>query len=290
MHDLKTKRYEKAMFARFQYIVPRRQVTRLLGFLASRRLGVFTRMMVRWFIWHFKVDMSEALISDYRRYPSFNTFFTRALRPGARDIDSAVNSVVSPVDGAVSQTGVVRHGVLFQAKGHHFSLRALLADSGEWVKYLSSGSFLTAYLSPKDYHRVHMPVSGYLEKMIYVPGDLFAVKPQSVDVVPGLFSRNERLVMLFNSDQGRFALIMVGAMIVGSITTRWYGQVRPKQAICQSWEYTRSPVFYPKGAEIGYFELGSSVIVIAENPEWQWAVNAGETLVMGRAVGECALN
>ncbi len=272
------------MFARLQFILPQRWISALFGFFARRRCGRVTRIAIAAFIRHFNVDMSESQVTDITQFPTFNAFFTRLLREDARPINQGAMVLVSPVDGEVSQCGRIDNGTLFQAKGHHYTLSALLSDTNDWAGFFSSGCFLTAYLSPKDYHRVHMPYSGRLEKISYVPGDLFAVKPSSVEVVPGLFARNERVILLFSSAQGRFAVILIGALIVGSIVITGLGRVRGEKSQCQSWDYSDQPLDFNKGDELGYFELGSSVIILTETKSINWNVGDGDSLLMGRTI------
>lgn len=272
------------MFARLQFILPQRWISALFGFFARSRCGWLTRMSIGAFIRHYNVDMAESQVTDIGQFPTFNAFFTRLLREDARPIDQDAVVLVSPVDGGVSQCGQIDNGTLFQAKGHHYTLNALLSDANDWADVFANGYFLTAYLSPKDYHRVHMPYSGRLEKIGYVPGDLFAVKPSSVEVVPGLFARNERVILLFSSSQGRFAVILIGALIVGSMVITGLGRVRGKKSQCQSWDYSDQQLEFGKGDELGYFELGSSVIILTETELLDWTVSDGDSLRMGRAI------
>ncbi|MBV8122731.1 MAG: phosphatidylserine decarboxylase, partial [Paucibacter sp.] len=206
-----------------QYVLPKQALTSLAGRFASARLGALTQAAIRRFIRRYDVNMGEALESDPAAYASFNDFFTRALRPGVRPLASA--TLVCPVDGAVSQFGDIVCDQIFQAKGHHYSTTALLGGDEALARQFEFGQFATIYLSPRDYHRIHMPVAGRLLRMIHVPGQLFSVNPVTARGVPGLFARNERVVCVFESAHGPFALVLVGATIVGSMATVWHGVV-----------------------------------------------------------------
>lgn len=231
----------------------------------------------RWFIRHYGVDISEAMEPDPRSYPDFNSFFTRALRPDARPIAQGRDQVCCPVDGFVSQTGAVRRTTLLQAKGHSYSLRPLMGGFEEHASTFRDGGFATFYLSPGDYHRIHMPFDGQLTEMIHVPGRLFSVAPTCVDEIPNLFARNERVACLFDSPAGPMAIVLVGALNVGSIETVWAGEVTPPRAQ----RVTR--IHYPnqgsgavalgKGQELGRFNLGSTVIVLFTRGRVQWATD-----------------
>jgi len=210
-----------------QYITPKHLLSRFVGCLAAAEAGAVTTAFIKLFIKQYKVDMSEALDPDPESYPSFNAFFTRLLKPDARTICQDENQLALPVDGAVSQMGDIRHDSIFQAKGHDYSLTTLLGGKPELAKPFLDGKFSTIYLSPKDYHRIHMPIDGQLTDMIYVPGELFSVSPLTAERVPGLFARNERVVAIFDTDIGKMAMVLVGATIVASIETKWAGTVSP---------------------------------------------------------------
>lgn len=244
-----------------QYLMPKRAMTVIGRYVASWQGGRWSTMIIRNFIRYYDVDMTQAIRQDPASYVSFNDFFTRALLPGQRPI--AQTSHVSPVDGAISQFGAIKHDQVFQAKGHHYSTTALLGGDATLAEAFHNGTFATIYLSPRDYHRVHMPCEGKLERMIYVPGDLFSVSPTTVAGVPGLFARNERVVCIFSSPQGFFALVLVGAAIVGSIATTWHGtvnEVRDGKPV--QWDYADTPVTLRKGEEMGRFLLGSTVVML----------------------------
>ena len=208
-----------------QYLLPKQLLTTLAGRLASAHAGSLTTAAIRRFVARYRVDMSEAAEPDITGYASFNDFFTRALRPGLRPLADA--AVVCPVDGAVSQLGPIERDQIFQAKGHHYSTTALLGGNAQLAAQFEDGHFATIYLSPRDYHRIHMPVDGRLLSMEHVPGALFSVNPTTARGVPGLFARNERVVCIFDTPLGPMALVLVGATIVGSMATVWHGQVNP---------------------------------------------------------------
>ncbi|ADX46253.1 Phosphatidylserine decarboxylase proenzyme [Paracidovorax avenae ATCC 19860] len=247
-----------------QYLLPKRALTSLAGRFASARAGTRTTAAIRRFVARYKVDMSEAENPDIASYATFNDFFTRALRAGARPIADA--PAVCPVDGAVSQFGRIDRDQIFQAKGHRYSTTALLGGNAQEAARFADGSFATIYLSPRDYHRIHMPCDGRLRRMIYVPGTLFSVNPLTARGVPGLFARNERVVCLFDTPLGSMALVLVGATIVGSMATVWHGTVNPpRTAGLRQWTYEDGPeVLLRKGEEMGRFMLGSTVVLLFE--------------------------
>lgn len=268
-----------------QYLLPKHAITVLAGKFAQARAGAMTTAVIKWFVRRYGVIMTEAANPDIRAYASFNDFFTRALRDDARPLADA--DFVCPVDGAISQFGVIERGRIFQAKGHDYSTRALVGGDAALADTFNNGSFATLYLSPKDYHRIHMPCSGRLTRMIYVPGDLFSVNPATARGVPGLFARNERVVCEFQSATGPFVLVLVGATIVGSMATVWHGTVNPPRSsmICQ-WRYDDQALVLEKGAEMGRFLLGSTVVLLFPqrtlefNPVWapEGKVRMGEMM------------
>ena len=244
-----------------QYLLPKRVLTALAGKVANLRGGAFTRALIRRFVAHYGVDMSEAADSRVESYATFNEFFTRALREGARPIAGA--PFVCPVDAAISQFGPIEHDQIFQAKGHSYSTRALVGGDQALAHRFDHGHFATLYLAPKDYHRIHMPCEGRLERMIYVPGDLFSVNPVTARHVPSLFARNERVVCVFDTPYGPFANVLVGATIVGSVATVWHGVVNsPRGGEIREWRYDDREVVLAKGAEMGRFLLGSTVVML----------------------------
>ncbi|MBG6078063.1 phosphatidylserine decarboxylase [Polaromonas sp. CG_9.11] len=271
-----------------QYLLPKQALTRFAGFVASRERGWVTTEIIRRFVAKYQVNMDEALNPDIGAYLSFNDFFTRALKPGARPL--AESALVCPVDGAISQFGVIRHDQLLQAKGHDYSTTALVGGDAALAAQYDNGHFATIYLSPKDYHRIHMPAGGRLTRMIYVPGDLFSVNPVTARGVPGLFARNERVVCVFESARGPFALVLVGATIVGSMATVWHGVVNPPRGkVVREWLYPASgqpEVVLKQGEEMGRFLLGSTVVLLFPkgplrfNTDWApgRAVRLGEVM------------
>lgn len=266
-----------------QNCIPQHLLSRLMGKLASAKLGKLTQWGIKQFIAHYKVNMDEAAISDYSQFETFNDFFTRALKPGARIISQENNSVVSPVDGCISEIGTIEKNQLLQAKGTYYSLENLCGDSSV-AAHFENGSFLTAYLSPKDYHRFHMPFAGQLLQMRYMPGKLYSVNVSSVENVPGLFAKNERVVCLFETAIGKMAVIPVGAMIVGSIAMNWHGVVVPGSRY--HWNYESQSLCFDKGNELGHFRLGSTVIMLFEKNRLAWDAQlaAGKSLRLGDVI------
>ena len=269
-----------------QYLLPKQALTALAGKLASAQAGNLTSSVIRWFVRRYNVNMAEAANPDITSYKSFNEFFTRPLKADARPFADA--DFLCPVDGAISQFGPIEQDQIFQAKGHSYSTTALVGGDHELAAQFENGSFATLYLSPRDYHRIHMPCDGKLTRMIYVPGELFSVNPTTARGVPGLFARNERVVCVFESAFGPFVLTLVGATIVGSMATVWHGQVNPPRLPdVHEWRYKDDvTVNLKKGAEMGRFLLGSTVVMlfpkdtIAFNPEWSptRAIRMGETM------------
>ncbi|RTR00777.1 archaetidylserine decarboxylase [Halomonas nitroreducens] len=251
------------LFALIQYPLPQHLLSRLVGHLADCRVAWFKDLAIRAFIRQFKVDMGEAHAPDPRTYPSFNAFFTRPLKDGARPIGEGL---ISPADGTLSQFGEIGHGRLIQAKGHDFTAADLLGGDLEAAARFHDGSFATVYLSPSDYHRVHMPVSGTLREMVYVPGRLFSVNAATTHHVPNLFARNERLVCHFDTAHGPMALVLVGAMIVAAIETVWAGQITPLPRGGVQRIRFDTPVRLEKGEEMGRFKLGSTVVMAFAEP------------------------
>lgn len=270
----------------FQHMLPKRRLTTLAGRIAGARGGAMTTGLIRWFVGHYAVDMSEAADPDIRRYTSFNDFFTRPLRTGVRPMADA--AFVCPVDGAISQFGVIEDGHMVQAKGRRFTTTELVGGDGTLAAGFRHGSFANLYLSPKDYHRLHMPCDGRLTRMIYVPGTLFSVNPTTARGVPNLFARNERVVCVFESpDHGPFVMVLVGATIVGSMATVWHGVVNPKRTDTPSeWRYDDRDIVLKQGEEMGRFLLGSTVVMlfqpgaIAFNATWapERSVRLGEMM------------
>ena len=246
-----------------QYLLPKQALTARAGRIANAQRGAKTTRLIAWFVRKYGVDMSEAAEPDIARYASFNDFFTRALKPGARTIATA--DLVCPVDGAISQFGaIVKRNQIIQAKGHRYTTTALVGADAALAADFDDGSFATLYLSPKDYHRIHMPCDGRLLRMIHVPGALFSVNPVTARTVPGLFARNERVVCVFESARGTpFVLVLVGATIVGSMATVWHGVVTPpRSGAPREWHYADQGIHLRQGDEMGRFLLGSTVVLL----------------------------
>ncbi len=246
-------------------ILPKKHLTALAGWAASRRGGWLTKAVIDLFVWYYKVDMSEAVQKNTASYPTFNDFFVRPLKDDARPVDPNPNLLILPADGAVSQAGRIEDDQIFQAKGHYYSLEALLAGNDQRAAGFRDGQFITTYLAPRDYHRVHMPCNGILREMVYVPGDLYSVNPLTARNIPNLFARNERVICYFDTDFGPMAQILVGATIVGSIETVWAGTITPpREGVIKRWHYpaaeAEGAIVLLKGAEMGRFKLGSTVI------------------------------
>ncbi|MCK6391128.1 MAG: archaetidylserine decarboxylase [Azonexus sp.] len=279
-----------------QYLMPKQALTQLAGMLASKEAGALTTRVIRWFVGRYNVNMAEAANPDIASYKSFNEFFTRPLKTGARPLAEA--DFISPVDGAISQFGPIERDQIFQAKGHHYSTTALVGGDRELAAQFENGSFATLYLSPRDYHRIHMPCDGKLTRMIYVPGELFSVNPTTARGVPGLFARNERVVCVFESAFGPFVLTLVGATIVGSMATVWHGVVNPpRPGVIREWRYEdiaaqggvpHAAVNLKQGDEMGRFLLGSTVVMLfpkntlAFTPDW----SPTRAIRMGEAMGQ----
>jgi phosphatidylserine decarboxylase len=278
-----------------QYLMPKQALTSLAGAVASARRGAATTRLIAWFVRKYGVDMSEAADPDIAHYESFNAFFTRALRPDARPLAQA--DLVCPVDGAISQFGAIERDQIFQAKGHHYATSALVGGDVALAAPFTDGHFATLYLSPRDYHRIHMPCAGRLLRMIHVPGTLFSVNPTTARGVPGLFARNERVVCVFESTRGTpFLLVLVGATIVGSMATVWHGVVNPpRSGQLREWRYEDRALHLAQGAEMGRFLLGSTVVLLFApgdalrfNAGWQAgrAVRLGEAMAQSRAAAD----
>ncbi len=270
-----------------QYLLPKKLLTIAMGTLAGLRGGALTHAVIRKFVAHYRVDMAEAADPRIESYATFNDFFTRPLRPGARPIADA--AFVCPVDAAISQFGPIEHDQIFQAKGHSYSTRALVGGDQGLAHQFDHGHFATLYLAPKDYHRIHMPCDGRLKRMIYIPGDLFSVNPVTARHVPGLFARNERVVCVFDTPHGPFINVLVGATIVGSVATVWHGRVNPPRTRdVREWNYEGQDIRLRKGQEMGRFLLGSTVVmlfpksVLTFTPDWAPSrpVRLGEAMAM----------
>ena len=274
-----------------QYLIPKQALTWLAGQIARAQGGTLTTRLIAWFVQRFCVNMAEADNPDLASYATFNDFFTRALQPGVRPLAQA--ELICPVDGAVSQFGRIQCQQIFQAKGHWYSSTALVGGDAALAQQFDDGHFATLYLSPRDYHRIHMPCEGRLIRMIYVPGDLFSVNPTTARGVPNLFARNERVVCVFDTSRGALVLVLVGATIVGSMATVWHGVVNASKAgrLCE-WSYVNESIVLKQGQEMGRFLLGSTVVMLFApgalqfNPVWQ----PGSAVRMGELMGSPVLS
>jgi len=269
-----------------QYLIPKQLLTILAGKFASARLDGLTTAVIRRFVARYDVNMAEAVNPDIASYRSFNEFFTRPLREGARPLAEA--DFICPVDGAISQFGAIARDNIFQAKGHSYTTTALVGGDADLAAQFTDGSFATLYLSPRDYHRIHMPCAGRLRRMIYVPGELFSVNPSTARGVPGLFARNERVVCVFDGEFGPCVLTLVGATIVGSMATVWHGVVNPPRSSgIREWHYDDQEISLHKSQEMGHFLLGSTVVMLFPkgalnfNPAWE----ATKAIRMGEEMG-----
>jgi phosphatidylserine decarboxylase len=268
---------------KLQKFLPQHGLSTFAGLLANCQIPWIKNLLIQYFVWRYPVQLKEAIQPDPYQYPSFNAFFTRELKSDARPISTGIHDLVSPVDGQISQVGEIDEGQIFQAKRHYYTVLELLGNDEKRAAAFSQGSFLTVYLAPKDYHRVHMPLDGYLSHMIYVPGKLFSVNVKTTANTSHLFARNERVIAFFNTSIGQVAIILVGAMIVGSIETVWAGTITPprKQSL-QSWHY-ENPIYLKRGEEMGRFKLGSTVILLFEKNSVNWDphMNAADPVFMG---------
>ncbi len=277
------------LFIRLQHLIPQQALSRAAGWLASTDNALLKNTFISWFVKRYKVDMSFAVEEDPLAYASFNDFFTRALKPGARPIDPHSNSIVCPADGAISQVGKIIDGRIFQAKGQSFTALELLGGDEGLAAEFSDGSFSTVYLSPRDYHRVHMPYTGKLRAMVSIPGELFSVNTVTAENVPRLFARNERAAAIFDTDIGPMAVVLVGAMIVAGIETVWDGQIAPfaSRDIATSL-YPYQNITLNKGDEMGRFKLGSTAIILFAKDKilWDEKFLAGSPTKMGEPMGK----
>lgn len=279
------------LFVAIQYVLPQHLLSRVIYHATRSRIGPVKNALIASFVRGFKPDMSDAVEPDPLRYASFNAFFTRALRPDARPMPSDPRTIVSPVDGTVSQIGVIDGSRMIQAKGHDFSLEALLAGPTKWTSRFSGGSFATIYLAPYNYHRIHMPIGAELHSAWYVPGRLFSVNNMTAARVPGLFARNERIVCMFEEGELCFAMVLVGALFVGSMSTVWHDEVTPKIARRQRPLPVSAGLRLDRGAEMGRFNMGSTVILLfpPKAVAWRQHFATGSTLRLGEDLAELLL-
>ncbi|MEQ1143482.1 archaetidylserine decarboxylase [Acinetobacter soli] len=277
-----TSRLKKDLFIKAQSLVPQHQLSRVVGKLAESENLLVKTAVIQAFKSKYGIDLSIAQQADALKYKSFNEFFTRALKDGVRMVDNAQDSIVSPADGAISQIGSIDDGEVFQAKGQSFSVEKLIGDP-QLAQPFKHGQFATVYLSPRDYHRVHMPLTGRLTETLYIPGELFSVNQVTAENIPGLFARNERMVCLFDTELGRMAVVLVGAMIVAGIETVVTGKVKPTGRL----ELNHHDVVLEKGDELGRFYLGSTAIVLFEKDKmaWESQFKANSVVVMGERLG-----
>lgn len=272
------------LFIKLQHLVPQHALSRVIGRIANCNNSIVKNTFIKWFIKRYQVDMSLAAEENPCAYLSFNDFFTRALKPGIRPICGEPSAIVCPADGAISQRGKIVNGRIFQAKGQDYSVEELIGGDAAIAQEFIDGDFATVYLSPKDYHRVHMPYGGKLRTMIAIPGELFSVNTVTAENVPRLFSRNERVAAIFDTDMGPMAVVLVGAMIVAGIETVWDGQLAPMGSReTQTSLYPYQNIVLEKGAEMGRFKLGSTAIILfAKNKiNWETQFVAGTTTRVG---------
>jgi phosphatidylserine decarboxylase len=280
------------LFLFLQHLAPHHALSRVIGRIAQCRWKFVKNTFIRWFVKRYDVNLDEAACSDALKFEHFNAFFTRELKAGARVIAGGESTIACPADGAISQLGAITNDRVMQAKGRNFSLCDLLGGSAKDAEPFQEGSFATIYLSPKDYHRVHMPLAGTLTRMVHVPGKLFSVNQLTSENVDSLFARNERVVCFFDTDFGPMAVVLVGAMIVASIDTVWAGQVSPSRKAVSAVDYHDHvpPVAIPRGEEMGRFKLGSTAIIVfgPGMANLQNGLLAGQPVQMGQALGEVA--
>lgn len=283
-------RWHHRLFVAFQFILPQHLLSGIMYRITRVELRPIKALFIRLFIHAFRVDMTEAAQPDPGHYPSFNAFFTRALKPDARPFPSSSHALLCPADGALSQCGMIEDSRIFQAKGRDYGLSDLLGGEPSWTERFAGGSFATIYLSPRDYHRVHMPMGGDLKGMLHIPGRLFSVNPITTRLVPRLFARNERVACLFDGEQGAMGLVLVGAIFVGSMETVWAGQVTPPPGKPMSrWCYDQcEPTRHlERGDEMGRFNMGSTVILLFPPGRIRWdsELKPGDTVRMGQQIG-----
>jgi phosphatidylserine decarboxylase len=281
-------RWYHRLYVGLQYLLPQHLLARPVYALTRVHWRPLKDGLIRVFARHFRVDLGEARDPDPSAYPHFNAFFTRELRPGARPIAGPEGTVVSPADGVLSQLGAIGDGRIFQAKGHEYALLDLLGGDAGRAAPFQGGCFATIYLSPRDYHRVHMPLAGRLREMVHVPGRLFSVNPVTTSAVPRLFARNERVLCLFDGPAGPMAVILVGAIFVGGIETVWAGEITPRRGPLPAVRYNADAVHLDRGAELGRFNMGSTVILLFPPGQvaWDARLGPGTRLRMGERLGE----
>lgn len=271
-----------------QHLLPHKILSKIAYLCANCKIVWIKNYLIRYFLKRYPVNMNEAIQSNPYAFNTYNDFFTRKLKPECRPIDSALNAVVSPADGAIAQIGTINAEDILQAKGHNYKVVDLLGGNSSLAAQFNNGSFATIYLAPKDYHRVHMPLTGTLQQMQYIPGKLFSVNTHAAENIPNVFARNERVVSIFNTAAGPMAVILVGAMIVGSMETKWHGIITPPHSKrMQTWQYHDKPIEIAKGEEMGLFKLGSTVIILfAPNAViWDHDLTANMDIRFGAKIG-----
>lgn len=272
-----------------QYLLPHKIISKIAYFTSNCKITCVKNYLIGYFLKRYNVNMSEAIQEDPFAYETYNKFFTRQLKPACRPIDQNPDSIVCPADGAIAQIGKIHNSQILQAKGHNFSVQDLFGGMDALAAPFINGNFATVYLAPKDYHRIHMPLTGKLKKMLYIPGKLFSVNTHAAENIPGVFARNERVVAIFETEVGEMALVLVGAMIVGSIETSWAGTICPPHSKnIQAWNYENMPaVEIAKGCEMGLFKLGSTVIVLfgLDATTWDSNITASLDVKMGSKIG-----
>ena len=280
--------FKEALTTLPQYILPHHALSKMMSKLTHCENKAWKNLFIKQIISHYGVNMNEALEQDINAFKSFNDFFTRELKPGTRPLTEEHNAIACPADGAVSQAGNITDGKIFQAKGKSFTATDLLGGDAERVKPFNNGVFTTIYLSPKDYHRLHMPLTGTLREMVHIPGRLFSVNTATTNSVPGLFARNERVAAIFDTDAGPMALVLVGAIFVSSIETVWHGVVTPPSITSlRNWQYQENAPVLKIGEEMGRFNMGSTIIVLLGKDKTEWASNftANKVVKLGEKIG-----
>lgn len=280
--------FKEALTTLPQYVLPHHALSSMMSKLTHCENKAWKNLFIKQIIRHYGVNMDEAREPDINAYKSFNHFFTRELKPGVRPLSTETNAIVCPADGAVSQAGDITDGEIFQAKGKSFTAADLLGGDAARAEPFNDGVFTTIYLSPKDYHRLHMPLTGTLREMVHIPGRLFSVNAATVNSVPGLFARNERVAAIFDTDSGPMALILVGAIFVSSVETVWHGVVTPPSVTeVQSWQYGDDAPTLKIGEEMGRFNMGSTIIVLfgKDKAEWDAEFKAGKAVKLGELIG-----
>ena len=274
---------------KLQYILPHHALSKMMSKLTHCENKIWKNLFIKQIIKHYGVNMNEALEQDINTFKSFNHFFTRELNSNVRPLTTAPNAIACPADGTVSQAGKINDGEVFQAKGKNFTVTDLLGGDSKRAEPFNNGVFTTIYLSPKDYHRLHMPLTGTLKEMVHIPGRLFSVNIATTNSVPGLFARNERVAAIFDTDAGPMALVLVGAIFVSSIETVWHGVVTPPSITSvRSWQYQENSPVLKIGEEMGRFNMGSTIIVLLAKNKAEWDSNftAEKVVKLGEHIGK----